>query len=266
MNFPDHSFVVPAYGRSPHLRECLSSLRAQVHRSPITVCTSTPHDGLASLCEEMGARLAVHSPNRGIAHDWNMAVASADSAWVTIAHQDDIYLPEFAVATLRLAARNPKALLVFTGYAEMDQGAVRPMTGALRIKRLLIESAMLGRESVSSRFARTNLLRFGCPIPCPSVTLHKAMIPKDFVFDGRFRVNLDWDYWLRLAQCKEGAFACERRVLMRHRIHADSETTSGIAGGVRLREDHELFGRVWPAAVAKIISRAYALSYRYNQA
>ncbi|WP_457095355.1 glycosyltransferase family 2 protein [Lysobacter sp. P5_B9] len=266
MSRPQHAFVVPAYRDSPHLRECLASLRGQQSRSPVIVCTSTPYEGLAALCDEMEARLVCHSPNRGIAHDWNMALGSAHAEWVTIAHQDDVYLPDFADRTLRLIERNPAAILVFTGYSEMDQGGIRALGVPLRIKQILIELAMLGRESIETRFARTNLLRFGCPIPCPSVTLRRTSLPQGFAFDQKFRVNLDWDFWLRLARESKGAFACDRKVLMHHRIHPGSETTSGIADGVRMREDRELFGRVWPAPIASLIAKAYALSYRYNQA
>lgn len=260
-----HAFVVPSYRESVHLRDCLASLRDQQHRSPVVVCTSTPYDGLAQLCEEMGAQLVSHSPNRGIAHDWNMALDSVEAEWVTIAHQDDIYLPGFASRTMRMVERNPEAILVFTGYQEMDERGVRRTGTPLRIKRILIEMAMLGRERVTTRFARTNLLRFGCPIPCPSVTLRKRALPDGFRFDPGFRVNLDWDFWLRLAQEVEGAFACDRIALMHHRIHRGSETTFGIVDGVRSREDRELFGRVWPGPLASIIARAYARSYHYNE-
>jgi glycosyltransferase involved in cell wall biosynthesis len=265
VNRSQHAFVVPSYRDSPHLRECLASLRDQELRSPVVVCTSTPHDGLAPLCDEFGARLVVWSPNRGIAHDWNMAVDSVDAEWVTIAHQDDIYLPEFAARTMRMVERNPSAILTFTGYQEMDDHGVRAMSASLRIKRVLVEFGMAGRESVSAHFARRNLLRFGCPIPCPSVTLRKGSLPEDLRFSPRFKVNLDWDFWLRLATEVDGAFACDRTVLMRHRIHSSSETTSGIADGTRFHEDRELFGKLWPAPLASLLTKAYSRAYHYNE-
>jgi glycosyltransferase involved in cell wall biosynthesis len=266
MSRSPHAFVIPSYGSSPHLRECLASLHTQQLRSPVVVCTSTPHEGLAPLCEELGAHLVIHSPNRGIAHDWNMALDSVDAEWVTIAHQDDTYLPEFAGRTMRMIERNPSAILTFTGYKEIDGGGVRGMSTPLRIKRVLIEFAMLGRESVSTHFARRNLLRFGCPIPCPSVTLRRGALPADLRFSSEFKVNLDWDFWLRLATEIDGAFACDRAVLMHHRIHPGSETTSGIADGTRLHEDRELLGRIWSAPLASLIAKAYSRAYHYNEA
>lgn len=262
----EHAFVVPAYGRSPYLEDCLKSLVNQTVRSPIVVCTSTPHGELPSLCERFGARLVVHSPNRGMAHDWNFALDSIDSEWVTIAHQDDVYLPQFTFLTMAAYRSQPEAVLVFTGYREVDQHGVRPTSVPLWIKRALVALPMLGRSSVSSRFSRTNLLRLGCPIPCPSVTLRKSALPPGFRFDPRFRVNLDWDFWLRLATSLDGSFVRVKNALMLHRIHASSETTSGIVDGIRSKEDRELFGRLWPSGIAAVISKLYAFSYYYNKA
>lgn len=265
MTKPLHCFVVPAYGESPHLRQCLKSLRGQQLGSPIVVASSTATDNVARICGQLDVPLVRHSPNRGIAHDWNVALDSVDAEWVTIAHQDDVYLPSFTARTLEAIRRQTDAVLVFTGYRELLGGRVRGVTPPLRIKQGLIELALLGRESISTRFARTNLLRFGCPIPCPSVTIRKGALPPTMRFDAGFRVNLDWDFWLRVATEVDGSFVCVRDVLMHHRIHPASETTAGIIDGIRGREDRALFGRLWPSPIADLIARAYARSYRYNQ-
>ena len=73
-----HAFVVPAYGQSPYLRDCLASLRAQTRPSPIVISTSTPSRWLADQAAEFGATLVEHGPNRGIGHDWNQAIAASE--------------------------------------------------------------------------------------------------------------------------------------------------------------------------------------------
>lgn len=261
----DHAFVVPAYGNSAHLRICLESLRGQdTPTSEIVVSTSTPHEGLLEICVEYGARLHTHTPNRGIAADWNEALNATRCELITLAHQDDIYLPGFLGGTLDAASRGDGVMLVFTGYREYSEEGVRAPSIALKMKRILVELAFLGGEVADSRFTKTNLLRFGCPIPCPSVTLRRDRLPPDMRFDPRYRVNLDWDFWLRLAQLPDAAFACVREPLMLHRIHRGSETSAGIADGTRAREDSELFGRVWPGPVAAMMARAYSRAYAYN--
>ncbi len=260
-----HAFVIPAYGNSPFLEQCLSSLAAQSRRSEIIVCTSTPFDGLDALCERYAAKVVRHGPNQGIAHDWNTALASTTAEWVTIAHQDDVYLPVFAERSLALVQRYPDAIMVFTGYAEAHAKGPRSPSMAMWIKRALVEAALFGRRRAPGRVSKTNLLRFGCPIGCPAVSLRVGAIPEQIRFDGRYRVNLDWDFWLRLAQQVPGSFLCERKVLMHHRIHEASETTAGIVDGARAREDYELFTRMWPHPMAKLLARAYRLSYSYNK-
>jgi len=253
-----HTFVVPAYGHSAHLRECLVSLRAQILPSRIVIATSTPFDGLEALAAEYDAGLAVHAPNVGIGRDWNFALAQAQTPWVTVAHQDDLYLPRFTERTLTLAASRPDVRLVMTDYGELVDGRQRTTTPMLMIKRLLLELGFLGRASVFRTGAKLRLLRFGCPIPCPSVTLKVRDAGLQFRED--LKVNLDWEAWMRLA-VKEGAFAYAREVLILHRIHAGSETSGAVREGVRAAEDLMMFRSLWPEPVARLLARAYSLSY-----
>ena len=170
----DHSFVVPVYGRSPHLADCLTSLQSQSVRSPIVLASSTPFDGLDDIAETHGAKLVLHGPNRGIGRDWNAAMDAAETAWVTVAHQDDIYLPEFAAEVMAAITADPGASLVFTDYAELYGGGLRIGTPMLRVKKALLELGFLGRSRITRTGSKKRLLRFGCPIPCPAVTLNRA--------------------------------------------------------------------------------------------
>ncbi len=254
-----HSFVVPAHGRSPHLEACLASLQAQTLRSPIVVATATPFADLHDVAAAYGARVVINADGGGIGRDWNFALAQASTPWVTLAHQDDVYLPEFASRSMALATASPDVALVLTGYAELLGSSTRSMSAMLLIKRALLELGFLGRRVARRRGARLRLLRFGCPVPCPSVTVRvDAGLP---LFREDLRVNLDWDAWARLASA-DASFAYERDVLMLHRIHDASETSAGVREGVRAREDLMMFRRFWPAPVARVLARAYALSYQ----
>lgn len=259
MSDPLHCFVIPAYGASQHLADCLASLQRQTRPSPVIVSSSSPYDGLETLVERFGARLHVHGPNKGIGHDWNAALAQACAPWITLAHQDDIYLPQFAERTLGLVSRAPDAALVFTGYAELSNAVRVAQSPMLWIKRLLLEFGFLGRSFATSAGARRRALRFGCPIPCPSVTINLRQ--SGLAFREDLKVNLDWDAWVRLAN-DGAAFGYCRDVLMLHRIHGDSETSAGVRDGVRAREDLMMFDRLWPGPLAAALTRLYALSYR----
>lgn len=258
-----HSFVVPAYGFSPYLADCLASLRAQSEAtSEIVVVTSTPSVELSALAEANQVPLVVHKGSRGIAHDWNAAIGQASGDWITLAHQDDIYHPRFCELTLKALAGVGDALIAFTDYEELAPTGCRSPSALLKIKRVLLELGFLGRTAACSRFARTNSLRFGCAIPCPSVTMRRDARIR---FDPAFGVNLDWAAWLDLCE-RPGSFVWVREVLMAHRIHEESETTQAIAAGRRAEEDERLLRRLWPAWIARMIVRSYGLAYASNKA
>ncbi|WP_449429416.1 glycosyltransferase family A protein [Rhodanobacter umsongensis] len=258
-----HSFVVPAYGHSRYLEACLQSLATQSTRSDIIIVTSTPCDEVTRLAEKYRARLHTHSPNRGIAHDWNMAVAQATTDWVTLAHQDDVYHPDFTARTMAAIASHPGAILAFTNYEEMLDEKLRPPSKLLFVKKALLELGFLGRSYIGRRFSKFNCLRFGCAIPCPTATINKACAP--FQFDGSFRVNLDWAAWLYMCDISGGFVWIRGAPLMAHRIHESSETSAGIVAGHRVAEDRILLRRMWPAAIADLIVKSYKLAYASNQ-
>ena len=147
---PLHSFVVPAYGETPHLDTCLRSLASQLVPTPVVVSTSTPYDGLDAVCAEHGARLVVHEPNRGIGHDWNAALWAADTTWVTLAHQDDVYEPRYSRAIRDHVTAWPNDLLVFTDYDEETGSGERGHTLNLVIKRMLSRPYFVFGRSIRS--------------------------------------------------------------------------------------------------------------------
>lgn len=257
-----HSFVVPAHGESPHLQACLQSLNAQTVNTSIQIATSTPNRHVHALAEAHGASVHVNPRSDGIGSDWNFAVEVATTPWVTLAHQDDIYLPGFTDRVLHALSRHPEAVLAFCGYDEIEGDRLRPTSTLIRIKQALLELGFLGGAHAASRFFKTNTLRFGCAIPCPAVTFNRETTGLRFRTD--LKVDLDWAAWLELAR-KPGAFVYVRESLMRHRVHRDSETSAAIGAGHRLAEDEAVLRTLWPDALARAIAATYRIAYRSNK-
>lgn len=257
------TFVVPAYRESPHLDACLWSLRQQTVPCRILITTSTPCDFIDRLAKKHGVPVLVNGKGGSIAADWNFALEQAGEGLVTLAHQDDLYNERYAESCLSALRRNTDLLMVFTDYAEVveDGGVVRSNTAMLRIKRMLL-FPYLFRRSIRSRFVKKAVLRLGSPICCPSVCLNRAVIP-DFRFLDDYSVNMDWDAWLRLAD-RRGPMVHVRERYCLHRIHEGSETSSGIRENRRAEEDLRIFRRLWPAPVARLLAKAYSLSYKSN--
>jgi glycosyltransferase involved in cell wall biosynthesis len=256
-----HCFVIPAYGESPHLENCLRSLAAQTIKTKVLIATSTPSSHIEILARRFKAPIYVNPRRGGIGSDWNFALNVANSPWVTLAHQDDIYLPEFASRTLMALARRPSAVLAFSGYGEIENDKQRPTSMLVNIKRFLLELGFLGTSHASTRLFKTNAIRFGCAIPCPAVTINTAT---GLRFRTDLKVDLDWAAWLSLA-LKPGDFVYIRERLMMHRVHGDSETSAAINTGLRLSEDTMMLRMMWPVFLADMIAASYRIAYRSNR-
>jgi len=255
-------FVVVAYKQSEHLAACLQSIQSQTDTCSILISTSTPSPWLDETAAKYGVPIVVSPEKTGIANDWNFALKSADSDYVTLAHQDDLFHPDYVKYVRAGALKYPDNSIIFCDYAELIDGISRKNNINLIIKRILLLPMYL-RPSLSHRWSKRYIQSLGNPICCPSVTYHKTVIP-DFVFNPSYSINLDWDAWLRIAEMK-GSFVYVRKLLFFHRIHSLSETSSGLMDNRRQNEDREIFARLWPKPVAKFFSSVYALSYKSNQ-
>ncbi|MCH4053133.1 MAG: glycosyltransferase [Atopobiaceae bacterium] len=258
-----HEFVVPAYGESPYLEECLASLDAQTVRSPVTIATSTPNEHIAHAAERHGVPVRVNEGEHGIAGDWNFALSCAASTYVTIAHQDDVYLPEYAQTAVRMLDEAQDPLIFFTDYGELREGQPVDDNRNLRIKRRLLCRMGTGERSSKPRYKR-KVLSLGDAISCPTVTYVMERMPKG-PFHGGMRSDLDWDLWERLSR-EHGEFVWCPKILMRHRVHEGSETSAVIAEHLRTNEDLQILRRFWPEPVARLIARAYSTSEKSNDA
>ena len=257
-NAADHMFVVPAYGRSPFLSGCLASLRNQTRSSRILITTSTPDEEIEEAAERFAVPIIVNPDRRGIGADWNFALAQAGGArFVTLAHQDDTYEPEFLEETLGAFSLGPAAL-AFTGYQEIDDEG-RPISSKISRVKHLVEAVTLGKVGRASGLRLQAFLALGNPLPCSSVTLDRSRLA-DFQFSEVLKSNLDWDAWWRLTTAGE-TFARSPRRMVGRRHNPQTETSRLIQDGTRGREDLMMFRRIWPKPVGDIVAWVYRAGY-----
>lgn len=261
----DHTFAVCAYGESPFLKECVASLKAQTIRSRIVICTATPNRFIAEAAEEARIPVVVHKAAPGIASDWNFAMEQAEGALVTLAHQDDIYEPDYLACVLKALKRAQRPLIAFTDYYEI-RGGVRIDSGKsrmLRIKEMMLMPLRSGRMQ-PLKPVRRRILSFGNPICCPSVTYVKPNIPMP-LFRQHFKASLDWEAWERLSG-EEGSFVYVHKMLAGHRIHGRSTTTEVIGDSRgRSAEDLAVYRKFWPEGIARLLNHFYSGSQENNR-
>lgn len=260
----DHTFVVPAFRDSPFLESCLDSLHAQSQSSHIILATSTPSPFLEETAKKYAIPLLVHEPTTGIADDWTFAYNAATTRYITLAHQDDLYLPEYSARLVAAAERHPRALLVFSDYCDQVGNHLVASSMNLVIKRFILFWFFAFHDAVSRPAVKKLMLSAGNPIPCPTVLFDRENVG-EFRFSSEFSVDADWEAWLRLARYP-GPFIRVPRRLVVHRIHAESETSAAIAASRRFLEDEALFLSLWPKPIGRALSRLYSASYSSNRA
>lgn len=258
-----HTFSILAYKESPYLEECILSLKKQTVRSELFIATSTPSQYLEQISKEYEVPIRVNHESIGIGSDWTFAYNNAETQYVTLAHQDDIYSSEYTERCLEAARKINDSLIIFTDYNELVGQRLRVYTPNLFIKMMLLLPFFTFKNSLHRASLKKLMLSTGSPISCPSVFFNKKSIGT-FEFSNSFSVNLDWEAWLRLARM-EGAFVFIKKKLLTHRIHKDSQTTLCINNEQRYKEDEKIFQKLWPIQIAKCLSLIYRLSYLANK-
>ena len=257
-----HTFVICAYKESPFLEECIISLKRQKMKSNIIMVTSTPNDYIKSLCQKYNIVLKINEGQGGIVQDWNFGYNQAETPYVTIAHQDDIYFPEYSLRAMKMLESTNRPLIYFTNYCEIRNGEKVYRNLLLKIKRMLLFPLKISIFK-NSRFVRRRSLSVGNGICCPSVTFAVDNLPNP-VFKVHFRSDEDWEAWESLSK-KKGAFLYDSKVLVGHRIHEDSETSIILGDNARRMEDYEMFCKFWPSCISRILTKIYSKSENSNK-
>lgn len=257
----DHTFAICAYGENRYLEQCIESLLIQSVRSNILLFTSTPNDYIAGLAQKYDLPLITGEKSKGIATDWNYAYGHTNTKLVTLAHQDDLYYPDFLEQTLNHINSASNPMMAFTAYHELrgEEIVTEKDFINLRIKSVLL-APLSNKRMQGMNWLRRGSLSFGNPICCPSVTYVKENLP-DKIFDEGLDTDLDWAAWEKLSD-REGSFVYIPTALMAHRIYADSATGELIRSGARKREDLKMLRKFWPAPIAKLINNIYSKSQK----
>ena len=259
-NEPKHTFVVCAYKKSEFLRQCIESLLAQTVKSRIFISTSTPNDHIYAIAKQYSLEVYVNTGEKGITQDWNYGVSNVDTAYYTIAHQDDIYEPQYTEKLLAAVEKRKDTIIAFTKYYEIRNGEKVYSNKLLKIKNLMNFPFRFFKRS---RFVRNRILSLGSSICCPSVTYCMDKC-REYRFDNDFRTCCDWDYFSRVS-AQKGSFVYINKALMGHRIHSESGTTATIENGIRAKEELIMFRRYWPEWMAKKLASKYKSAMNSNK-
>lgn len=257
-----HTFAICAYKRSPFLEECIESLESQTVRSEIIMITSTPNEFIEEMAAKHKIPLIINTGQGGIVQDWNFAYKQANTKYVTITHQDDVYLPEYTQTMLNSMEQAKNPIIFFSDYNELREGRVVRNNTLLNVKRIMLLPLRI-KPLQKSIFVRRRILSFGSPICCPSVAFHKKRFENP-VFKVGFRSCEDWEAWEYLSSFK-GEFLYTSKELVYHRIHEGSETSAIINDNARSEEEFLMYRKFWPEWFVKILIQLYSKSQKSNR-
>ena len=106
-------FVICAYKEIKYLENCVQSLLNQTIKCKIIISTSTPNDFIKSIAKKYNIPLKINTTGSGNFSDFYFAYKQADTKYVTLCHQDDEYLPEFAETMLKYLKNEKKTIIAF---------------------------------------------------------------------------------------------------------------------------------------------------------
>jgi glycosyltransferase involved in cell wall biosynthesis len=258
-NQPTHCFAICAYKDSPYLENCIRSLKAQTVKTNIILSTSTPSSYIQELAERYQIPMFVREGKSDIQEDWNFAYNHAHAEYVTVAHQDDEYHPDYAKELLQAAGQYEDISLFITDYLPIKNGQVGKRDINSKIRRLLrtpLKSRFLGDK----QWVKKAILCLGNSICCPAVTYHKTLLGES-IFTSQYKYNLDWDTFYKYA-CRPGRFAYVDKPLTHYRVHDGATSKEFIQDHRRVADDISMFRKFWPEWVVKIIMVFYKNAYK----
>lgn len=250
-----HIFAISAYRESPYLEECIRSLKRQTSESEVILCTSTPSPFLEKTAAKYGVPYYVRNGASGLKDDWNFCLLTAKGCGadlVTVAHQDDVYLPEYGRKVI--SAANEDTLLVFTAAGNINALGEKISGGAENIKRML-----RGIRSIKkSTFSKRSVIAFGNSVPCPACTYNigRTGLP---LFKSEKRFVIDWETLLELSGA-DGSFVYIKEPLVNIRLHDGSETKKTMGEDIRAGEELYMFEKMHSKPVAALFMKFYGHS------
>lgn len=255
-----HCFAVAAYGESPYLPLLLHSLRMQSVESRVIICTSTPNRYITKLSAQFGYPVYVRNGAHGLQQDWNFAyeMGAERSELVTIAHQDDLYFPDYTKALLHAFQHFPDMSVFCCRYDTID-GEGNTIDGSSEKVKRILRLRLKDHAHADRTSVKLSALRYGNGIGCPSCTYHTKYCPAP-LFRNDYKFVIDWDTLIRLAR-EPGRFICIEKPLMAYRVHAGAETMRNIENHNREKEEREVFRKLHLAPVTDVLMHFYKKAY-----
>ena len=242
------SIVIPNYNGAPYVRETIESLLGQTFGDfKLTFLDDQSTDESLEIAESFrDPRYSVvrSSERVTMAGNWNRAAALADAPYFLLAHNDDVYEPEFLEVMLPLIEGSPRAFMAHCKVQNIDDDGKPIYTPQQAYKDSLWPTEDPCERPVKEELA---WMRRGDIVIAPTAVFRTEAFRAIGPFDERYQMVTDWEYWLR-GLLHGYTMVCTHRRLMRWRRHARTATRAMEASMRRFHEEIDVCE--WVAAEA----------------
>jgi glycosyltransferase involved in cell wall biosynthesis len=259
------SVIVPVYNGGRYLAAALNSVLDQFDDSvEMIVSDDGSTDGSREILERYsnsGSVIAIDGPRSG---NWvantNRALAGSKGRYVTILHQDDLWLPGRLRAIRQSLEGLPGCGIWINPSYFIDSTGRIVGTWRLPFRQTL---ARIDSSDFIARLLVQNFL--GMPAP----VFPRATFEQTGGFDETLWYTADWDLWLKLA-C-QAPVGVNPQPTTAFRLHSESQTALGVRAVESMRVQTELvrarhLERLMNPARRSLTNRAGRFSTELNAA
>lgn len=195
-------------------------------------------------------RYRFNDGDKSMAGNWNFAVDCAETEFVTLLHDDDIWEANYLAKMLKLAQENPFSAAYFCGASLIDHVGRSTMTVADKVKGILTPN-----KTVTHLNGDTGLssLLSGCFIFCPTVLYRKSKLRK-VQFSSHWKMVTDFQLYYDLLT-RGNTISGTNAKLYRYRRHKNNQTALLTASLERFKEEVEFY-----RMVAESVDRGWTMS------
>lgn len=210
---PRVSVVIPSFNRADNLERAVKSVLEQTEKSvEVLVVDDGSSDETAQRFKSPPERVRyLRKPNGGASSARNVGLRRATGEWIALLDSDDEWLPE--KLQLQLAAMREEYVASASRHVHVNAN------GSHENK----PEVLPGRDNHLFRDLYENL-----SLKTSSLVFKRHMLEKTGLFNERFPISNDWDFFLRLARAvnNSGMRICEQPMLTVHRSE-DSISKTG---------------------------------------
>jgi len=212
------SAIILTYNRAHMVTEAIDSVLNQTFKDfELIVVDNYSSDSTESVVKSYNdkrIRYFKHQNNGLIGVNRNYGIHKSRGEYIAFLDDDDLWLPEKLEKQVELLDSNKELGLVYSDTYIMDSnGNLRENTYFRRIKP--------ARGNAFNELLQDNF------IPMLTVVIRREMLSKVGIFNPRYKIALDYDLWLRIAEHYPIDFI--EQPLAKYRVHSESGFQKNIA-------------------------------------